>query len=117
MTRRRRRTSLYRIAEILSIIAGILGIVFAILIIIGSAFDWGYFSNGLFYFIPNAIVSAILSIVFSILVLLVGLGSIFAHVRELIIGILVIVFSIFIPGIAALIGIIAGILFIIDDLA
>ncbi|NHJ49302.1 MAG: hypothetical protein FK733_16050 [Asgard group archaeon] len=106
-----RRTSLYRVAEILAIIAGILGIVLSILGLIGGIVDDSWILVGGF---TTQAVWAILAIVFSVLVLLIGLGSIFTDIKALVLGILVIVFSIFMPGIALILGIISGVLFIVD---
>ncbi|NHK30703.1 MAG: hypothetical protein FK730_05085 [Asgard group archaeon] len=106
-----RRTSLYRAAEVLAIIAGILGIVLSILgFISGIAVEGWIFLGGF----GTEAFWAIIAIVFSVLVLLVGLGSIFTDIQVLVLGILVIVFSIFIPGIALILGIISGVLFIVD---
>ena len=110
-----RRSSLYRVAEVLALIAGILGIVFAIFSLLDMAFFEGWFWDGGFgvEFAGRLIVS----IVCAILVLLVGLGSIFINTRGLVIGIVVIILSLFIPGIAEILGIVSGILFIIEDVA
>lgn len=106
-----RRSSLYRAAEILAIIAGILGIILSILgLISGIAIDGWFYIGGF----GDEAFWAIIAIVFSVLVLLIGLGSIFTNIQVLVLGILVIVFSIFIPGIALIIGIVSGVLFIVD---
>lgn len=105
-----RRSSLYRVAEILAIIVGILGVVLSILGLIGGLIDGWFYVGGF----GTEAFWAIIAIVFSVLVLLIGLGSIFADIQALVLGILVIVFSIFIPGIALILGIVSGVLFIVD---
>lgn len=111
----RKRTSLYRVAEVLALIAGILGIVFAILSLLGQAIGDSWIWEGGFGIEYAG--QFIVSIVCAVLVLLVGLGSLFIGVRGLVIGIIVIILSLFIPGIAEILGIVSGILFIIEDVA
>ncbi len=48
---------------------------------------------------------------------MIGLGTIFWDIRGLVIGIVVIILSLFIPGIAFILGIVAGVLFIVADIA
>jgi len=111
----RKRTSLYRVAEVLALIAGILGIVFAVLSLLGQAIgDSWIWEGGIGIDYAGRL---IVSIVCAVLVLLVGLGSLFIGVRGLVIGIVVIILSLFIPGIAEILGIVSGILFIIEDVA
>ncbi|MCK5158058.1 MAG: hypothetical protein KAR08_02800 [Candidatus Heimdallarchaeota archaeon] len=111
----RKRTSLYRVAEVLALIAGILGIVFAILSLLDKAIGESWIWEGGFG--VDFAGRLIVSVVCSVLVLLVGLGSLFIGVRGLVIGIVVIILSLFIPGVAELLGIVSGILFIIEDVA
>ena len=113
--RKKSYTSIYRIAEVLAIIAGIAGIVLAALTLIGGIFDGDWvWDGGIGIQFAG---SVILSIVFAVLILLIGLGSIFLDVRGLIIGIIVIILSIFLPGIALILGIVSGVLFIVGDIA
>ncbi|NHJ86743.1 MAG: hypothetical protein FK734_14865 [Asgard group archaeon] len=107
-----KRSSLYKVGEILAIIAGVLGIIFSVLGFISSIdigggwiFLGGFGEQAFWIFVALGC---------SIVVLLIGIGSIFTDIKILVLGILVIIFSIFIPGIACIIGIIAGILFIIE---
>lgn len=110
-----KRTSLHRVAEILALIAGILGIIFSILSLLDAAIGDGWiWEGGLGFEFAGWVIVAI---VFSILVLLVGLGSLFADIRGLILGIIVIILSLFMPGIAVILGIVSGVLFIVDDVA
>ncbi|MCE7744601.1 MAG: hypothetical protein GPJ52_05645 [Candidatus Heimdallarchaeota archaeon] len=109
----RKRTSLYRVAEVLALIAGILGIVFAVLSLLDKAIGESWIWEGGFG--VDFAGRLIVSVVCSVLVLLVGLGSLFIGVRGLVIGIVVIILSLFIPGVAELLGIVSGILFIIED--
>ena len=111
----RKRTSLYRVAEVLALIAGILGIVFAVLSLLDKAIGESWIWEGGFG--VDFAGRLIVSVVCSVLVLLVGLGSLFIGVRGLVIGIVVIILSLFIPGVAELLGIVSGILFIIEDVA
>lgn len=99
----------------LAIIAGIIGIILAVLSIIGGIIDGDWIWDGSLGFQFTG--QAILSIVFAVLILLIGLGSIFLDVRGLIIGIVVIVLSLFIPGVAFILGIVSGVLFIVGDIA
>ena len=114
--RTRRYHSIYQIAEVLAIIAGIAGIVFAVVGLLSSALGDSWFWDGSFSFL-SGILSIILAIVFSALVLLIGLGTIFWDIRGLIIGIIVIILSLFIPGVALILGIVSGVLFIVADIA
>ena len=111
----RKRTSLYRIAEVLALIAGILGIIFAVLSLLDQAIGESWIWEGGFGI--DFAGRFIVSVICAVLVLLVGLGSLFIGVRGLIIGIVVIILSLFIPGIAEILGIVSGILFIIEDVA
>ncbi|MFW9925119.1 MAG: hypothetical protein ACFFDW_17755 [Candidatus Thorarchaeota archaeon] len=111
----RKRKEIYRIAEILALIAGILGIVFCIFSLLDAAFFEGWFFDGGIGI--DYAGRLIISIICSILVLLVGLGSIFIQIRGLILGIIVIILSLFMPGIALILGIISGILYIVGDVA
>jgi len=110
-----KRNEIYRIAQILALIAGILGIIITIFSFLGSAWFDGWFWDGGFGIEFSG--RLIVSIICAILVLLVGLGSIFIDIRGLILGIIVIILSLFIPGIAEILGIISGILYIVGDLA
>lgn len=110
-----RKTSLFRVAEILALIAGIIGIIFAVLSLLEMAIGESWIWEGGFGI--DFAGRFIVSIVCAILILLVGLGSLFTDIRGLILGIIVIVLSLFIPGIAEILGIVSGILFIVDDVA
>jgi len=108
------RSSLFRIAQILALIAGIIGIIILIFSFLDNAWFSGWFWDGGFGLDFNG--RLIVSIICSILVLLVGLGSIFLDIRGLILGIIVIILSLFIPGIAEIIGIISGVCYILGDI-
>ncbi|MFW9922079.1 MAG: hypothetical protein ACFFDW_02195 [Candidatus Thorarchaeota archaeon] len=108
------RSSFYRIAQILALIAGIIGIIILIFSFIGNPWFDGWFWDGGFGVDFNG--RLVVSIICSILVLLVGLGSIFLDIRGIILGIIVIILSLFMPGIAELLGIISGILYILGDI-
>lgn len=110
-----RKKEIYRIAEVFAIIAGILGIIIAIFSLLNAAWFEGWFWDGGFGF--DFAGRLIVSIVCSILVLLIGLGSIFLDIRGLILGIIVIILALFIPGIAEILGIISGVLYIVGDIA
>jgi hypothetical protein len=110
-----RKSDLYRIAEVMAAIAGILGIVFSIFSLAGQPIGLGWIWVGGFGF--TGFVWFLVGLICSILLLLVGLGSLFTKSETVIAGIVVIILSLFVPGIAEIIGIIAGVLFIIDAIA
>lgn len=110
-----RKKEIYRIAEIFALIAGILGIIILIFSFLDAAWFEGWFWDGGFGI--DFVGRLIVSIVCSILVLLVGLGSIFLDIRGLILGIIVIILALFMPGIAEILGIISGVLYIVGDIA
>lgn len=106
-----RKSSLYRVAEIFALISGIVGIVLTVLGFFEITLGEGWFYVGGF---GEELYWAVLAIVFSVLVLLVGIGSMFTDIDVIILGVLVIIFSLFIPGIAGVLGLVSGILFIVD---
>lgn len=114
--RSRRYHSIYQIAEVLAIIAGIAGIIIAVIGLLSDALGSSWIWDGNFGFLTG-VLNTILAIVFSALVLLIGLGTIFWDIRGLVIGIVVIILSLFIPGIAFILGIVSGVLFIVADIA
>ena len=110
-----KKTSLHRVAEIFALIAGILGIIFAVLSLLEMAIGDSWIWEGGFGI--DFAGRFIVAVICAVLVLLVGLGSLFTDIRGLILGIIVIILSLFIPGIAEILGIVSGILFIVDDVA
>lgn len=104
------RSVLYRIAEIFAVIGGIFGIIISIMRFFEITLGEGWFFIGF----GIQVGWGIIALISSIFVLLGGLGHAFTDIGVLILGILVLIASIFMPGIAGLFGFIAGILFIIE---
>ncbi|MBD3190629.1 MAG: hypothetical protein GF308_08290 [Candidatus Heimdallarchaeota archaeon] len=114
----RYHTTFYTLGRIFTAIAGLLAIIFAIFGIISGVIDFAN-TGFLNWFLEGfrGLVWFIIAIVGRILCLYIGGGYGLYNVNGIILGVIVIIIGIFLPGVATILAIIGGVSFIIDGIA